>query len=220
VSNCGIREVEQLITFGANVDLVNDDRETPLHTALKQTRVPIIERLLVDACMLNIESSYGMTPLRVFMENFEMAKMDTAVKLIRCGCDANLLKFEWLSTQITSDEANLKMDVIDLVEFLANISDGLVKSDADRTRIIAFIDFIVKSGLKMDAKRDVAAIRASGLFGSDAQKCEAFVSRMQTPQPLMNLCRIRVRSQLKMPLLASIHRLNLPVYLKEFLFFA
>ena len=103
--------------------------------------------------------------------------------------------------------------MIDLVELLANISDGLVKSDADRTRMIAFIDFIVKSGLRIDPKRDIAAIQASGLFGSDVQRYQAFVNRMQTPQSLMNLCRIRVRSKLRMPLLTSIQRLNLPVYL-------
>ena len=83
----GEKYVELLIKYGANINLVNCDKDTPLHIAISFNKLNIIKLLLVNKADLTIKNNKGETPLDIaFIYN----QIDNMIELIRNGANPNI----------------------------------------------------------------------------------------------------------------------------------
>ena len=61
--------VKQLVSAGADVNISDHMGETPLHDAMIQGHIPVVEALLTHKASVNAKSQYGETPLMVYLDN-------------------------------------------------------------------------------------------------------------------------------------------------------
>jgi len=83
----GEKYVELLIKYGANINLVNCDKETPLHIAISYNKSPIIKLLLANKADLTIKNNKGETQLDIA---FKYNQIDNMIELIKIGANPNI----------------------------------------------------------------------------------------------------------------------------------
>jgi hypothetical protein len=222
VSNCGVNVVTELILNNANIDLLNNDNETSLHISCKQYRVDMIKLLLEYAIDLNKISNFNYTPLKYLIENLQPNRVSAAVGLIQCGADCNLIMFENLSTtnnnNNNSQNSDNSLSGFTCLEYIFKNYENNFKIKTDFKILIELIEIILNSGYKMNLN-EFNIIKILPLFNNNNNQRLEFINYYKTPNLLANLCRIQIRCLLKKPFLNSIQYLNIPLLLKEFLYF-
>ncbi len=215
--------VNELLNYKACVDLLNNDNETALHISCKQNRADMIKSLIEYAKELNKISNFDYTPLKYLIENIQPNKISTIISLIQCGADCNLIRFNNSSRFNQNNNNNDNQtesfnENITCLDYLFKIYENSFKSNSDFKVLIEILELIINSGYKLSLN-DFNIFKVAPLFNHSNNQRLLFLNYYKTPNLLVNLCRIKIRSLLKKPYINSIKYLHIPLLMKEFLYF-
>lgn len=200
--------------------MLNHDNETPLHIAARQSRVEIINELLDKSLMINTQSLIGHTPFRSVIEYLSIAKIDAAIQMIRMGCDVNIKITRDIVTGQIGDNLLYSTVRHTCLEHIFYFYDhNLIKSEHDKQKLIKLIDMILKAGYKLNKVKDLSRVMTTNLLNNYPMVRKYLLIKFSSPDTLANLCRVKVRNLLVKPLAISINLLNVPKFVKEFLYF-
>ena len=213
--------VNELITHKAYVDVLNNDNETALHISCKQNRFDMITSLLRHAKDLNKISNFDYTPLKYLLENLQPNKIPITINLIQCGADCNLIRFN-NSPRFNQNNNNNQTDNLSenltCIDYIFKIYENSFKSNSDFKLLSDLLEAIINSGYKLSLN-DFNIFKVTPFFNNSNNQRLLFLNYYKTPNLLVNLSRIKIRSLLNKPYLNSIQYLNIPLLMKEFLYF-
>ena len=195
--------------------MLNNDRETALHISCKQYRADMIKSLLVYAKNINTVSSFNYTPLKYLIESLQPTKVPVAINLIQCGADCNLIHFK---NFVRYNQTDTFDEHLTCIEHVFKIYENHFKTKPELKLLIDFLEIIINSGYKL-CLNDVNIFKVTPLFNQFTTQRSLFLNYYNAPNLLVNLCRIKIRSLLNKPFLNSIQCLNIPLFMKEFLYF-
>lgn len=201
---------EELILRGANVDDVNDENESVIYVACLHNRHQALELLLDHAKQLDIFSMSDEKPaFRYLVENLTPVKLKMALSLLKAGCDVSMSIFETAYNDL-------------YVEFLPNGQTRLPVK-----KLATLIQMILKCGYRVNRK-DVDSFKESWLKchlveNNEIDVCDKLEEMLNVsltrPKTLAELCRVKIRENLRKPLKYSITVLDIPKDLKAYLRF-
>ncbi len=177
-SKANIQELNNLIKAGANVNVKDNNGNTPLHVAAGYRRVDATEALIKAGANVNVKDSNGNTPLRVAVNEISSMHNVTAVDqlvkvvkiLIAAGADVNA------ATTLTTAARSGNVEIVKaLVAAGANVN-ALGKSN---------YDFKTKSPLQ-DATRGLIESLKPGIFFTPAKLNKLKRNHLETIKILLD----------------------------------
>ena len=179
----------------------------------------MIKLLLEYAKNLNTMSVFNYTPLKYILENLQPTKAAIAIKLIQCGSDCNIIKFNNITNLRghTSNSQNVN-DELTCLEYIFKIYENNFKITQEFKILIELIEVIINSGYKLNFN-EMNILKVLPIFNHNSTQRLVFMDYYKSPNLLANICRIKIRSLLNKPYLNSIQSLNIPLFLKDFLYF-
>lgn len=246
VANCNNNVVVELLEHGANPDALNNENETPLHIVIRHNRCEILQTLLSVCKSLDQCSLFGnRTAFKYLIENLTVDKIKMALLLIKAGCDVNK---SFSGTTINTENIRLVFlhsHFDSPFEFIFRLSKSKFKfyqqmsyfgapsqnqedqlSNAAIGLLVNLVVLVIEAGYRISLA-DYKLFQDSWLFNHLATNDlntfnyvnSIFLSCLNGPNSLANLCRIRIRSILNKPIETSISMLNIPKQLKSFIYF-
>lgn len=80
-----LREIQEMLRNGANVNVKDKLGKTPLHYAMQLCSLPLVKLLIKYRASLQIEDKYGKTPLDILNEHSECEQYDEIKDFIENG---------------------------------------------------------------------------------------------------------------------------------------
>jgi hypothetical protein len=191
-----------------------------LHIAARQSRVEIINELLDKSLMINTQSLNGHTPFRSVIEYLSIAKIDSAIRMIRMGCDVNIkIARNMVTSQLGDNLMYTTVRHTCLEHILYYYDHNSIKNEHDKQKLIKLVDMVFKAGYKPNRIKDLSLMMTTNLLNNYPLVRKYFLLKFNSPDTLANLCRLKVRNSLVKPLAISIDLLHVPKFVKEFLYF-
>ena len=104
------------------------------------------------------------------------------------------------------------------IDYIFKIYENSFKSNSDFKLLSDLLEAIINSGYKLSLN-DFNIFKVTPFFNNSNNQRLLFLNYYKTPNLLVNLSRIKIRSLLNKPYLNSIQYLNIPLLMKEFLYF-
>lgn len=156
--------VEYLLSCGADANIQNNAKKTPLHAAAEKSNKQIMRRLIPETKDINHADITGWTPLHIAAK---YNKMDIAEELLSFGANANKASNNGYTPLKTAVSSGINMDLIELLirngAYVGKNSPGdaetplLIAIDKGRTEIVRLL-LKYESALDVVVHRDVSPL--------------------------------------------------------------
>lgn len=122
--------IEALIKNGANINIQDKDRNTPLHMVTKKGSLVAVETLVDNGANINIQNNEGDSPLHIAVKK---VFSDIVILLINNGANMCALNYEHMESilHLTIKEAKNENDIIALLELISMDQININAQDAD-----------------------------------------------------------------------------------------